>query len=274
MIGEKIIELERVDSTNGWAARAMEESDFSDGTVIRAKDQYAGRGQHDHQWISEPDKNLTFTLVLHPGFLPPDFQFQLNKAISLGILDFVRKVSAPLQSPLQHPEGQLAGLLKPAPLRQKAMETTEASVKWPNDIYLGGRKIAGILIENKIMGDKLDTVLVGIGLNVNQQRFSPALPDAGSLIGFLGHELELNETLTDLCGILENRYRMLRRQQFAALDRDYCRNLLGFNQWRSFLSDGNLIEGKITGVDPFGRLVIETRNGERNAYNHKTIEFA
>lgn len=274
MIGENIIELGRTDSTNLWAARAMERQEFPDGTVVRARDQYDGRGQHDHSWISEPGKNLTFTLILHPGFLPPGLQFLLNMAISLGILDYVRKVTAPLLSQTQYPVHPISGFLQPAPLHKKNQVMPGVCVKWPNDIYLGGRKIAGILIENKILGDQIETVLVGIGLNVNQQQFSSALPDAGSLIGFLGHELELNETLTALCGYLEKRYQMLRRERFAVLTRDYCQSLLGFNQWRSFLSDGNSIEGKITGVDLFGRLVVETRNGERIAYNHRTIEFA
>jgi biotin-(acetyl-CoA carboxylase) ligase len=90
MIGKTIFELDRVDSTNAYANKVLAKGELDEGTVIWAHEQFAGRGQQNHQWISEAGKNLTFTVVLKPIFLAPDQQFLLNKAISLGALDFIR----------------------------------------------------------------------------------------------------------------------------------------------------------------------------------------
>jgi BirA family biotin operon repressor/biotin-[acetyl-CoA-carboxylase] ligase len=252
MIGQKIIELNRVDSTNAYANLVVAEHDFDDGVVIWAHEQFAGRGQHDHQWSSEAGKNLTCTVCLKPHFLAPDRQFQLNKAISLGVLDFVRHF-----------------------LNHSSLGTRDSScsVKWPNDIYVGDKKIGGILIEHKIMGSVLGTSIAGIGVNINQTRFAPDIPNPVSLIHVLRHETLLKDALQYLCAYLNTRYARLQQPDLNNLDLEFNQNLLGYNQWRNFSSNGILLEGRITGVDDIGRLQIETRNGAITSYNHKEIEY-
>jgi BirA family biotin operon repressor/biotin-[acetyl-CoA-carboxylase] ligase len=240
MIGDTIIELASVDSTNAYAASA----EFKDGTVIWAHNQFAGRGQHDRQWHSEAGKNLTFTVVLKPGFLAPDRQFQLNKSISLGLLDFVHSFS-------------------PHALK----------VKWPNDIYAGSRKLGGILIENRIMGSRLGTSFVGIGLNVNQTCFSPEIPNPVSLVQLGRHELVLKDALLSLCHCLNKRYTALCQEDTGGLDLEFDQNLLGYRQWRSYMIEGRQLEGQIMGVDESGRLMIEQRNGKVAAFFHGGIEY-
>ncbi|MCK9423009.1 MAG: hypothetical protein M0Q38_10450 [Bacteroidales bacterium] len=338
MIGSEIIEIDRIDSTNAYAARILEKDELAEGTIIVARDQFAGRGQQDNDWLSEPGKNLTFTLILYPRTLPPDRQFLLNKTISLAVLDFVRSIinfpvsstqhpaitSPPDPSPqgegsiphpvssiphpvssIQHPvstsppdpspqgEGRnrhsVSSFQHPASSIQHPVSTSPpdpspqgegkrrhpvSSIKWPNDIYIDDRKIAGILIENRIMGSTFDTALVGIGVNVNQERFSQDLPKAGSIIQFIDREVELKEALISLCNFLDRRYALLQQFQTGFFDKEYCQNLYGYYQWREFFSGEKKLEGKIQGVDDFGHLIIETRNGEIRTYNHKSIEFA
>lgn len=262
MIGKTILELDRVDSTNAYANRLLSGGPVEEGTIIWAHEQFAGRGQHGHSWISEPGKNLTFTVILKPGFIDPEQQFLLNKAISLGVLDFIRTSlnnispagsNTAAHSNSGHPQG--------------------ISIKWPNDLYIGNKKIGGILIEHKIMGISLETSLAGIGININQIRFSSTLPNPVSLMQIGGKEMDLKEVLPEVCRCLEIRYHALREQGPDNLNRDYQESMLGYGQWRKYVCSGSLMEGKIGGVDNLGRLMVETRSGEIRYFNHGEIEF-
>jgi len=252
MIGKTILELDRVDSTNGYANRLFSGEGLEEGTVIWAHEQYAGRGQQFHQWISEPGRNLTFTVVLKPGFLKPDQQFQLNKAVSLAVLDFIRNSLADSATPIS---------------------TQEISIKWPNDIYIGNEKVGGILIEHKIMGISIESSLAGIGININQAQFSSELPNPVSLIQILGTEINLKSALANICKRLDVRYKTLRTKGSGLLDRDYSGALLGFGQWRNFTCNGEILEGKVGGVDDLGRLLMEIRNGKVMCFNHGEVEY-
>lgn len=251
MIGAKLIELHAVDSTNDYAAKAFSRNEFVDGTVIWAHEQSNGRGQQGNTWSSEPGKNLTITVCLKPRFLPPGGQFLLNKAIALGVLDFIRTCL--------HGASRIA---HPASL-----------IKWPNDLYFGNRKIGGILIENQIMGPVFETSFAGIGININQAHFPPGLPNPVSLIQILHRVTGLKEALLTLCGHLDRRYHELENNSPAGIGQEYNQCLLGFDQWRLFHQDGAEMEGKINGVDDSGRLLVETRNNEILCCSHGEIEY-
>lgn len=255
MIGDRIIELSRVDSTNSYASQVFANTEFVDGTIIWAHDQFAGRGQHNNIWKCETGKNLTFTVCLKPRFLPPDRQFKLNKAIALGVIDFIRCSLYPVQ-------------------QMRDISPVSAScIKWPNDIYVGEQKIGGILIENTIMGSIFETSFVGIGVNINQTHFASDIPNPVSLINILGHETVLKEALLSLCNFLNIRYMEIFQTDMANLDLAFDQTLLGFDHWRYFLRGGDQMEGKIKGVDDIGRLRVESRYGETHCFGHKEIEF-
>src|SRR5438128_866354 len=110
-IGQKIIETNVIDSTNSYAIRLLKDSRLPEGTIIWSKNQTNGRGQRGSRWESEPFKNLMFSVILYPSFLPVAMQFYLNKIISLAAADFVADA-----------------------LKQKAVNT-EIRIKWPNDVY-------------------------------------------------------------------------------------------------------------------------------------------
>ena len=259
MIAQTIIELESVDSTNLYANQLLAKGDLHDGTVIWAHQQHAGRGQNENVWYSDAGKNLTFTIVLYPRFLEASQQFRLNKAISLGVLDFIHTRIKSSQSGI--------------PASPAGSQPPQASIKWPNDIFVGTCKVAGILIENRIMGSNIDTSVVGIGININQERFIQEADKAGSLIHFIRKETDLKQALTDVCRSLEIRYSHLYSGYYSRIDGDYCAGLMGYRSNRKFLVNGNEMEGFIEGVDDMGRLQIRKSDLKTISFNHKEVEY-
>ncbi|MEI6457282.1 MAG: biotin--[acetyl-CoA-carboxylase] ligase [bacterium] len=243
MIGKTIIELDRVDSTNTYARNLLRNGEAEEGLVIMASEQYAGKGQNLSTWHSEPGKNLTFSVILHPTFLEPAQQFLLNKAVSLAIAGFIGRL------------------------------LSDVSVKWPNDIYVGTKKIAGILIEHNISGGRLESSVAGIGININQTRYARDIPNPVSLFQVLQREMALGEALESVCRFLDDRYSQLKKGQFALLDADYNTFLMGFGEWRSFNQGEKIFDGKIEGVDDFGRLRIRSRENKLLSFNHKEVDY-
>ena len=137
-----IIVQDELESTNNYAKQLVSDK-VEEGTVVLAQFQSKGRGQQGNYWESETGKNLLFSLILYPDFLEAEFQFSLSMLVSLAIVSVLDE------------------------------ETDEVQIKWPNDIYVGKLKIAGILIENTIKGSKLGSTIVGVGLNLNQEMFTP-----------------------------------------------------------------------------------------------------
>lgn len=242
-IGNYIIEYHEVESTNIIAHEMVTSGKFKHGTVVWAHHQTNGRGQGNNTWQSKPGKNLTFSILLKPGFLPAGNQFLLTKSISLGICDYLSAWIPGFQ------------------------------IKWPNDLCFQTRKIGGVLMTHMVSGSYLAASVIGIGLNINQTDFDPHLPNPVSLIGILNRELVLQEELKSLCNRLNARYNQLMAKEWRKLDQDYCAVLRGFHQWSEFFTKGQLFEGMIEGVDNFGRLLVKTRSGEVNAFNHREVEY-
>jgi BirA family biotin operon repressor/biotin-[acetyl-CoA-carboxylase] ligase len=242
-IGKLVLELDSVDSTNRYAERILASGPVEEGTVIWAQEQTAGMGQGENAWNSEPGKNLTFTIILTPGFLPAGKQFLLNKAITLGITDFLKKY------------------------------IKDVLVKWPNDIYVGKKKLGGILITHRIAGSHLDTTIVGIGLNVNQTKFSKDIPNPASMSGILHKKFRLRIALIRLLAAIDKRYLQLRNQEFKKLDEKYQNVLMGAGKWRTYCKGEESFEGRIIGVDEFGKLQLETRSGNIELFSHREVEY-
>jgi BirA family biotin operon repressor/biotin-[acetyl-CoA-carboxylase] ligase len=238
-----IIRLDEVDSTNLYAERLISKEETPEGTVVAAAFQSAGKGQGDNTWESERGKNLTFTLILRPVFLPAGEQFHLNMAVTLGVIDFARSLGV------------------------------EAAVKWPNDIHAGGKKIAGLLISHRVSGTMLEYTIAGIGINLNQEVFPATLPDAASVKMITGKEVPPDSALDAILGSLRERYLQLREEDPGQIRAEYLSCLKGYGKWQEFESGGSRFEGMITGVDEYGRLLVESRNGITAAHSHGTIRF-
>ncbi|HTX88402.1 MAG TPA: biotin--[acetyl-CoA-carboxylase] ligase, partial [Bacteroidales bacterium] len=123
----QIIKLKTLTSTNDYAEQLLAKGEVEEGTVIWAEEQTAGKGQGANTWESEPGKNLTFSLILHPHFIHPSLQFMISKAVSLGVLEYAKTV--------------LPGI--------------SCGLKWPNDICAGEKKLGGILIRHMISGERI-----------------------------------------------------------------------------------------------------------------------
>ena len=210
-----------------------------EGTLVITNDQAAGQGQRGNHWESEAGKNLTFSIIFRPTFIPIDKQFRLSMAIALGITDCLNHLA----------EGFL--------------------IKWPNDIYYGDRKICGILIHNGIKDNTISNAVVGIGLNVNQRSFQQ--PRAVSLTNILAKELDLVHLLEDVCQHIEKRYLQLKLGESQRLKSQYLQQLMGFGEHRLY-SDGSDFSGRIVDVHENGELEIERHDGVK-LYGFKEVEF-
>lgn len=243
-VGQNIVVLKRVDSTNNYLKNELSNSTpLPEGTVILAEEQFAGRGQVNNIWYSEPGKNLTFSLLLLPVFLNPEKQFLLNQSISLAINDALAIIIG-------------AGV----------------KIKWPNDIYVNNDKLGGILIESSIRGSVLKHAVIGIGLNINQLNFSSDIKNVTSLKKILHQDYDILVLLNELCKSIENRYLQLRDGNFDLIRQEYIRNLYRLNEKARFNIKGHDVEGMITGVDENGLLEVFI-DEEIRKYNFKEIAF-
>ena len=239
--GFKVREYEELESTNTEAAR-LPMDELEDKMVILTYRQRAGRGQVGNRWESEPGRNLSLTAVLRPDGLPAAEQFAVSMAVALGTCDFVAR----------HVEG--------------------CAVKWPNDIYVGERKISGILIEHTILGANVGVSLCGVGVNVNQEVFVSDAPNPVSLRQLTGRELPLDEALEELLACLGERYRQVR--DYAGLERDFLRCLYrrgGTYRWES--DEGERFEASIRGIDEYGRLMLLDSAGRERIFGFKEVRY-
>jgi BirA family biotin operon repressor/biotin-[acetyl-CoA-carboxylase] ligase len=244
IIGQNMIVLDSVDSTNIYAASLLAHNQPPEGTIITARNQFKGRGQDTNTWESEDGKNITISVILYPVFLPIERQFQLNKAIALALFDFTNRYFP-----------------------------SSISIKWPNDIYIDDRKVAGLLINHSILGDKFLHSVIGIGFNINQMDFVSDAPNPVSLKMVTGQEYNLNSCLKNLCEDLNIRYDQLRNKEYHLLDEDYQNKLYRYGSILPFRHDGRIIHAKITGVDEYGRLMLMTSGGEKLTCQQKEIEY-
>lgn len=239
-MGKNMVFVPECHSTNTLAVELTQKRDLVEGTVIITNNQTKGRGQQGNVWMTEPGKNLTFSVVLKPTFLHTRDQFLLNMAISLGVCDFLSELKKPVH------------------------------VKWPNDVMIDHKKICGILIESQIQGSTFSRTIVGIGLNVNQRGFSS--PRATSMTLETAEPHDLQYCLDRLCGSLEQWYLLLRQHDHRKIKAAYLDRLYGAFEKRNFIQNGEAFEGTIEGVDDSGRLMISTDSGLKY-YNTKEVSF-
>jgi len=244
-VGQNFVTLKEVDSTNNFLKQlASNSKPVIEGTVIMAENQTAGRGQQQNGWHAEPGKNLTFSLLLKPSFLPVTQQFDLVRAVSLGVFDAL------------HP--LLGDGLK---------------IKWPNDIYYGNRKLGGMLIENMIQGGQIKNAIVGIGLNINQEKFPDYLPNATSVKQILQQDYDLKTLLSDICRHIEAYYLNLKAGKVLFVRETYLTRLYWLNEQKKYKSKDGQFAGTIKSVKDNGILVVENNNHEELEFSLKEIEF-
>jgi BirA family transcriptional regulator, biotin operon repressor / biotin---[acetyl-CoA-carboxylase] ligase len=243
IIGSKLFYFENLPSTNTHAALLLKNSDIREGTIIYTNYQSAGRGQIGNRWESEDGSNLLISIVLFPSMINPLDQFLISMAISLGICDFLKRFIPSI------------------------------TIKWPNDIYVNNDKIAGILIEHSILGDKIENTIAGIGLNINQNEFLSNAPNPISLSLLTGKNFDLNNCLQMLAADLDNRYKQLISELFTQIRDEYISRLYRLNKWCKYKDRNSIYTGRIISVTEYGRLLIERPGGEISEYSFKEVDF-
>lgn len=168
----RVVELDTCPSTSSVLSAI---DDAPEGTVVVAHSQTAGRGQRGNSWESEPGKNLTFSLLLKPREWPAARQFEISMLVALAVAETIDSAF------------------------ESAGCEARTKVKWPNDIYVGDKKICGILIENRLCGKLIERSIAGIGIDVNQRVFISDAPNPISIIHFTGTELPLRPLLESVC---------------------------------------------------------------------------
>lgn len=250
-----MIHLPEVHSTNTWMLdRLTKGEDMADETVVYTMRQTAGRGQMGNSWEAEPDKNISFSMLLCPEFLPIKEQFIISQLCSLAIVEALDEL---ICEQLFHDEVQF-------------------SIKWPNDIYAGDGKLCGILIENRLLGSTLKHCVLGVGINVNQKKWIGNAPNPVSL-KLLGIETDPLHVLKIVTGHIHALYDALRgNEEMAAVIRErYMQHLYrkeGFYGYYDPARDEHF-DAKIVGVDTQGPLLLRLTSGEVRKYWFKEVRF-
>jgi biotin--[acetyl-coA-carboxylase] ligase len=241
----KILRLESTGSTNTYVRERLGELEIP--TLVWARGQTAGRGQRGNSWEAEPGKNLTCSVALRPSTVPARRQFSVSEGVALAVSDLLEEIW---------------GIV--------------AKVKWPNDIYVADRKIAGILIENAVMGESLLHSVAGIGLNVNQEQFLSDAPNPVSVKQLTGRSTPVEEVVLRLSAAIERRMSQCETPEGRErLHGEYMSRLWrgdgGLYRWRDTAS-GEEFEAAILSVAQMGHLTLRTADGDERTFAFKEVE--
>lgn len=241
----KIIKLNAIDSTNSFLKEMAAKSVVENFTIVVTDSQTKGRGQQETEWISESFKNLIFsTFIAFYDLNVLDSKY-LNFAVSLAIFEALKEEMIPA-----------------------------ISIKWPNDILSGNKKLCGILIENNIKGTEVSSSVIGIGLNVNQTSFPNSFKKASSLKLLKYHNFDLHKLLTTIILKLKIKIEMLNSKDFKTLETDYLSVLYKKNIPTMFKNSQDvLFMGIIRGVSKAGKLQIILEDETICEFGIKEIYF-
>lgn len=251
MIGQKLILLDEVDSTNNYAATLLNDGKLPHGTVILAEKQTAGRGQRGNSWSSSGVNQFACSIYAETAFLSAERYWYLNLAVALAVRGSIQ-----------------------------AHISEKAEIKWPNDILVNDRKMAGILIETQWRSGAIVGAIIGVGANM---QYEPGLPAACALNEFTDAHVSPLQLSQELARQLEARFQQLRAGLWNDLVVEYLEHLwrLGVEQEAEMtgadtpldpLSKREVATGTIRGIDNMGNLLFET-NGEVRSYDLKEIRF-
>ncbi len=240
----KINWLDKVDSTNNEIKILNKKQNLPDFSVLCTHFQSAGKGQVGNSWESEKGKNLTFSILIKPKHIQAHDQFLISKAVSLGIWKVFQNYAS------------------------------QFSIKWPNDIYYKNYKIGGILIENTICSTNIHESIIGIGLNINQQKFFSDAPNPISLRNIINKDMNLDKFLIKILSSIKYNLDLLKSvEDTDLLNQEYINSLFRKNDFHTYKDDNGIFEASIKGIADYGQLVLETSFGDIRKYSFKEVEF-
>ena len=240
-----IIWLDSVDSTSDEVRRRIGAIDNL--SVIAAREQTAGRGQRGNKWLTRPGENITLSMYVRPGedgipAVRASEAFRITACTALSVAGYV------------------------------ASRCVRCSIKWPNDIYCGDRKVSGMLIESSVSEGFVRDTILGIGVNLNQTAFPPEVLNPTSLKRLTGDDYDIRRESDALVSILlEN----LRSLDSPSLLKDYTSLLYrhdGFHPYSDCRS-GEQFDARIDGVDPDGKIRLVLRDGSLRRFFFKEVSY-
>lgn len=232
-------------STNAEFPNTVSKNSNNTNIVLYTYKQSEGKGQIGRKWYSGMDKNMTFSLQIGINQLLARNQFHLNMIVSLALRDWI------------------ASFIE-----------DEVYIKWPNDIYIKSKKVAGILIQNTLSNQHISKSLIGVGININEEDFPKDLPNPISFKQSCGEDFDLNTLFANMLSYLEKRFQFYDEQLFQNLKKQYTSKmyLLGTVSTFAQSDSGQNFSGIIRGISDDGQLVVEDENEERK-FNHREIIF-
>lgn len=242
--------LDTIDSTSTELRRRMSVEELPHGYCISADFQTSGHGQATNRWESEDGKNLLFSLLLRPTVIPAAEQFVITELVTLAIINALQDY-----------------------IRQKI------TIKWPNDIYVGDKKLCGILIENALCGSTIDTCIVGIGININQELFVSDAPNPVSLKQLNGRDNDRGEILAEIYQNILNYYDYLadnwqNNDIKQSLHYEYMNNLYRRTGYHNYSTpEGERFRAEIEDIGPQGHLTLRLESGELRIFAFKEVIF-
>lgn len=239
-LGKKVTYLPECHSTNDYSMEVIKNGDVTNGHVVMTGHQNKGRGQRGNKWQSNPDQNLLASVILRPEHLTVSDQFYLQRIVSLSLVEVLQE----------------AGI--------------DGQIKWPNDVYVDYRKVAGILIENMITKHKIDFSVIGIGLNINQTQFDGI--SATSLKLESGHSWDIALVLEQFLVQLEKWLTRLDQGSFSSIRDSYIENLMWRGEEHEFQEGEKIFRGVIIGVTDQGKLRMNV-GGDPRLFDLKEIKF-
>ena len=229
----KIVHIDETDSTNRWL------KDHGEGTMVVATDyQTAGKGCGSNSWESERGKNLTFSMLIHPDGIAAREQFRITEVVSVA----------------------LCRTLQP-------YIYNKVEIKWPNDIYVGDRKLCGILIENRLQGNVIVDCIIGIGLNVNQRVFLSDAPNPVSMYQLTGQETDREALLADFLQTFDQEW------QNKTNGSEYRELLYRKGKDGLYEDKTGRFVARLADVLPDGRLLLVDEAGKEHTYAFKEVSF-
>ena len=252
MVNTQWIKLEEVDSTNNYL-RHLDTTDNHRMTLVTAEFQTAGRGADTNRWESARGENLLFSLRVQPSNLPVRRMFAISEVTALAVRDCLNTF---LSSPPKGGRG--------------------VRIKWPNDIYYGDSKVAGILIENDLQRAQVMRSTIGIGINVNQRRFLSDAPNPRSLADIVGHDVERRLVLERFMERFTHYMQQIddcKAEALDALHEQYKKHLYRWGEEHSYSDKDGTFRATLIDVEPTGHLILQDTEGKRRRYAFKEVKF-
>ncbi|HLR24462.1 MAG TPA: biotin--[acetyl-CoA-carboxylase] ligase [Fodinibius sp.] len=243
-LGQDFRYFETVPSTNTYIKKLTADS-VQHGTVVLADNQTRGRGQYQREWEIDPNENLTFSIVLKPT--EATGIHTLTLACALCIVEMVDNLEY----------------------------GTQVSIKWPNDVRIKNKKVAGLLTESVFLGNKIERLIIGIGININQRKFSGELHQKATSLRLATGRRHLREQLlNELLRRIEFKYHLWNRK-LPVLYRQINRKIEGYGQWIRLVVDGKVQEDsyKLLGINEAGMLLLLNREGGIESFSYEQIRI-